>query len=341
MDNNDKIELIKLKNKFWREAEAKAKTDHCLLCGKPLTSFCNSHSVPKFALKSIAENGELITASQLMQTEISSYKSGVNKAGVFHLICDDCDNTFFQDYESQEKLISGVNDKMLAEIAVKNLLLRLNKSYIVRHLNKILQNKLHMFENVEDLYEDTELDIRDYFEDMEYHKNIAINSILGGYQVIHYEILPYKIPIVFQGVVAMGKDMKGYQINDLYDYSPQSRTQYLHLALFPMENSSFVIAFYHKRDRNYQRLRHQFNSVSNDVKLRYLNYLIFAYSEDYFISKKILNAIESNENLKKLSLERNDMPNLGFVNLLDSKSKDYTPVSMDDIPNFLSKEWAL
>ena len=52
----------------------------------------------------------------------------------------------------------------------------------------------------------------------------------------------------------MGKDMKGYQINDLYDYSPQSRTQYLHLALFPMENSSFVIAFYHKRDRNYQKI---------------------------------------------------------------------------------------
>jgi hypothetical protein len=72
-----------------------------------------------------------------------------------------------------------------------------------------------------------------------------------------------------------------------------------------------------------------------------LNYLIFAYTENYFISKKILNVLETDEALKKLSQEINGIPNLGQVNLLDSKSRDYTPVSMDDIPNFLSKEWAL
>ena len=73
----------------------------------------------------------------------------------------------------------------------------------------------------------------------------------------------------------------------------------------------------------------------------YLNYLIFAYSENYFISKKILNTLETDEALKKLSREINGIPNLGQVNLLDIQNWSYAPVSMNDIPNFLSREWAI
>ena len=176
---------------------------------------------------------------------------------------------------------------------------------------------------------------------MEFHKNIALNGIEGGYQVIHYELLPYRIPIAFQSALALDKDMKGYQVNDLDDFSPETRIQYLHLAVFPMKYTSVVIAFYHKRDKKYQRLRHQFNSINNETKLKYLNYLIFAYSENYFISKKILNTLETDDALKKLSQEINGIPNLGHVNLLDYKNWNYTPISMNDIPNLLSKDWAI
>ena len=341
MKNIDKVELRKMSQKYMRQAQSEAKSDHCLLCGKPMTSFCNSHSVPKFALKSIAENGEVVLASKLMGNEISDNESGVNKSGTFHLICDNCDNSFFQDYESQEKLAVGITDKMLAEIAVKNFLLQLNKRYTERHLYRILQRELHMFENVEELYDTVELDIKDYFDDMEFHKNIALNGIEGGYQVIHYELLPYRIPIAFQSAIALDKDMNGYQVNDLHDFSLQTRTQYLHLAVFPMKDTSAVISFYHKRDKNYQRLRHQFNSINKETKLKYLNYIIFAYTENYFISKQILNTLETNDALKKLSRELNGVPNLGHVNILDSNSWNYTPVSMNDIPNFLSRDWAI
>ena len=341
MKNIDKVELRKMSQKYMRQAQSETKSDHCLLCGKLVTSFCNSHSVPRFALKSIAENGEVVLASKLMGNEISENKSGVNKSGTFHLICGNCDNSFFQDYESQEKLAVGITDKLLAEIAVKNFLLQLNKRYTERHLYKILQRELHMFENVEELYDTVELDIKDYFDDMEFHKNIALNGIEGGYQVIHYELLPYRIPIAFQSAIALDKDMKGYQVNDLHDFSPETRIQYLHLAVFPMKDTSVVIAFYHKRDKKYQRLRHQFKSINKETKLMYLNYLIFAYSENYFISKKILNTLETDEALKKLSREINGIPNLGQVNLLDIQNWNYAPVSMNDIPNFLSREWAI
>ena len=341
MNKIDKIEFRKILQKYMRQAQSEAKSDHCLLCGKVLTSFCNSHSVPKFALKSIAENGEVVLASKLMEIEPSDVTSGVNNSGTFHLICDNCDNSFFQDYESQEKLVSGVTDKMLAEIAVKNILIQLNKRYTERHLYRIIQRELHMLENIEELYDTIELDIKDYYYDMEFHKNIAVKGITGGYQVIHYEVLPYKIPIAFQSAIALDKDMKGYPVNDLHDFSPQTRIQYLHLAVFPMKDTSAVIAFYHKRDKNYQRLRHQLNSTKKEIKLMYLNYLIFAYTENYFLSKQILDTLETSDALKKLSREINGIPNLGHVSLSDIISWNYASVPMDDIPNFLSREWAI
>lgn len=104
-ENIDKVELRKMSQKYMRQAQSEAKSDHCLLCGKPTTSFCNSHSVPKFALKSIAENGEVVLASKLMGNEISDNKSGVNKSGTFHLICDNCDNSFFKITNHKKNLL--------------------------------------------------------------------------------------------------------------------------------------------------------------------------------------------------------------------------------------------
>ena len=43
-------------------ASQKAKQETCALCGKPCSSFCNSHSIPQFALRRIAENGKVDAA---------------------------------------------------------------------------------------------------------------------------------------------------------------------------------------------------------------------------------------------------------------------------------------
>jgi len=67
---------------------------------------------------------------------------------------------------------------------------------------------------------------------------------------------------------------------------------------------------------------------------------MFAYTENYFFSKKIQKEIEKDENLKKLGRELNGLPNFGYMGI-DSILEKYEPVSMEKIPNFLSEEYSL
>lgn len=94
----NKIEINKKVSSLIAEATKNAKLECCILCSKPCSSFCNSHSIPQFALKRIAEDGKVMLP---LQDEILTIgkDTGVNKAGTFHIICRDCDSRTFQLYE--------------------------------------------------------------------------------------------------------------------------------------------------------------------------------------------------------------------------------------------------
>ena len=91
------VDIRKKINGMLSETRKEAKPAICIMCGKPQTSFCNSHSVPQMALRSIAENGIVIHASAALGVDerIIDIENGVNKSGTFNYICNDCDNTFF------------------------------------------------------------------------------------------------------------------------------------------------------------------------------------------------------------------------------------------------------
>ena len=135
------------------EARKKAKPPKCILCGKEQSSFCNSHSVPQMCLRPIADRGKVLHASLAMGFDIGvvDLDGGVNKSGTFNYICRECDAKFFQDYENPDNIIQPPTDKILAEIAVKNMLLQLNKRANEQELIPVLQRELGMYENPDDL----------------------------------------------------------------------------------------------------------------------------------------------------------------------------------------------
>lgn len=273
--------------------------------------------------------------------EIVDIENGVNRSGTFNYICRNCDGTFFQDYENEANLIQNPTDKMLAEIAVKDMLLLMNKRATEKELIKIQQKQFSCFDNAEDLISLKELDAAEFEEEMIFHKDIADRNETGGYQVPFWKVLPYVIPIAAQSAIALPEDMEGRKVNDVYNYDPNTRMQYLHICFFPLKNQSVVLAFYHKRDKLYRSLRHQINSSSESKALKYLNYLMFAHTENYFISKSIQQEIESNESLQKLSQEANGVPTMGYLSGDNNFGVGYVPVNMDDIPNFLDNKWAV
>jgi len=328
-------------NKLLSEARKAAKPDKCILCGEKQTSFCNSHSVPQLSLRNITDNGKVLHASALMGIDIIDIEKGVNNSGTFHFICNSCDGTFFQDYENEQNLKSKPSDKVLAEIAVKNFLLQLSKRTQEEELYKELQRQFNAYNNPENLAGITGLDVRDFNEELQFHKGVVDNNLISGYQILFWKVVPYKVPIALQSAIVLPKDLEGNEINNVFDMSDDVRMQFMHLAIFPFQEESVILAFYHKRDKLYRKIWHQINSLSEQKVLQFLNYIIFAYTENYFISKTIQTTIVTDEKLSLLGQENNGNPNLGFLGPNNYFGVSYQPVKMDEIPNFLSGEWAV
>ena len=119
-------------------ARESAKPNKCILCGKEQTSLCKSHSVPKLSLVNIADNGKLLQSSAFLKIETMDLEKGINNSGIFRFICRNCDGTFFQDYENKDNLNMKPSEKMLAEIAVKDFLLQLDKRTLEYELYRLI-----------------------------------------------------------------------------------------------------------------------------------------------------------------------------------------------------------
>ena len=334
------------------------KPRKCLLCDKDTTSFCNSHTIPQLSLKNISDSGKLTQAGYLIGSDLSDNDKGVNNSGTIQIICRKCDSFYFQEYENEMNLTSYPSDKMLSQIALKNFLLELvrrreekyhfeklmsdntsNKALYLRIpeiSSKTLENTS---QKIKDLRNSFDYDIEDFQNEILLHRTAIEDNHkgTGAYQIIFHEVLPYKTPIAFQGSLTLIRDMCGYPVNDTSNHSKNNRIQKLHLAILPLKEKTMFLAFYHKRDRKYKSLKSQFNSTPRLKKLEFLNYLIFAYAENYYFSPKIKEKIRTNEKLVLLSQELFGKPTLGQYVGVDS----YKRVEPDEIPNFLLEEWAI
>ena len=192
-------------------------------------------------------------------------------------------------------------------------------------------------QKIKDLHNSFDYDIEDFQNEILLHKTAIEDNLKGAYQIIFHEVLPYKTPIAFQGSLTLIRDMYEYSVNDTSNHSKNNRIQKLHLAILPLKEKTMVLAFYHKRDWKYRSLKSQFNSSDRLKKLDFLNYLIFAYTENYYFSPTIKEKIRTNEKLVLLSQELFGEPNLGQYVGVDS----YKRVEPDEIPNFLLEEWAI
>ena len=64
-------------NNLLRQIERDAKTTTCFLCGKKIDSPCNSHVVPRFILKEIAQQGMVEYGQSLSRLSIQKTQTGM------------------------------------------------------------------------------------------------------------------------------------------------------------------------------------------------------------------------------------------------------------------------
>ena len=240
----------------------------------------------------------------------------ISNSGTFHFICRDCDSKLFQEYENVDALQEIPTEKMLAEIALKDILLMLSKRNQEKRIYQKGKQK-GILQNVEVMEEIQQLDNKDYMDELNLYKDVLYKNSCNNFKIIMWKKIPYVVPIATQTLVALPKDTEGIEINNIYDMRPEVRMQNIHIGVFPMNDYSIVYAFYHRRDRLYRRLHHQMNCMSLEKKLELINYWIFKYTENYYISPEIQIVIDKDDKLKELSRENNGMPNLGYVTTMD------------------------
>lgn len=344
LNKSDEINIKKQYSRILKKAREDAKLDNCYFCGKKCTSFCNSHSVPRFCLENIAVNGEVNYSNKLIKIPTEKEEKGLNETGTFRLICRECDSKIFKDYENSDNYKEILSMRILAEIALKNYLKSISKRNVEIELyNQIAQiadNSLKMQELCEKQLKN-QMDLMEYVENYNRAKKVLIKSWNDEYFIILFKELNYVVPVAFQSNIALICDLENNIINDIYNESMKYKIEDIQICIFPLKQKSIVLVFMDSKNKGYRKFYKQFKKLNEKEQLDIINYIVFAYSEDIFFSKNIGNEITENENLIKLSKKTSDLLLFNEDMKENALRKQFSFDEKDKIPNILLPEYKI
>lgn len=163
-----------------------------------------------------------------------------------------------------------------------------------------------------------------------------------GYYLCFYKKLPYVAPIAFQNTIALVVDFEGSIINDIYNFSPDYEIRNINLCVFPLESESVVFMFIEDGDKRYRKFYKQFNKLSSEDQLLSIVYMMFAYSEEIYFSKNILNEIQNYTNLCNIGKTSLDMiSETPFFYSLKILKNELSFDNRKGIPNLLSEKYKI
>lgn len=339
-DLEDYQEASKFVSQYIIKSKEKAKLDNCFCCGKKCSSFCNSHSIPRFVLKNI-KNGNLIQGALGDDTVLPANK-GINNAGTFKLICNECDNSMFKEYENDNvyESTNNINQKALAQIvekvALNMIYKRLNERQIYLGM-KDINFGAFVTMGVPNL-QNIELDLKDFNEDYLRAKKTIEQEIEGRYILRFYKKLEYITPIAFQDGIVLNYDLEGKMINDTYNKNASYKVQSVYICVFPLKCETVVFMFTDVKDTRYNRFFKQFNRLDETKQLQIINYIIFAYSENVFMSDRIPKNIRNDSNLLNIGQLANMYMSYDLTVPSEQIKEDFSFKNVEKIPNFLDPE---
>lgn len=322
-----------------------SKLDYCICCGNKVTSFCNSHTLPRFILKSISDNGMVVTSNNFFKMPLISNELGLNNSGTFKRICKQCDSTVFQAYEEIDKLLVLPRKKIMTQIDLKNTLRMYDKrSNEIELYNIMISEYADEFILPELLKKQriNNLDFNEIKNELERDIKILKKQSASSFELIYWKILDYVTPIAFQGHIALYGDLSGNIINDLYNIKKDYVIENLNLCVFPLKNKTVIIMFVSKENKKYKNFIKQFKKLKDHEKLRLISFIIFNYSEDFFISKKANDDLLNNVELDNVTQNISDIYALDekMANKI-KKMKSFELMNYNNFPNILDAKYAI
>lgn len=350
MSKKDEIEMNKAFSSLFTEVQKEIKEETCFCCGKTVSSFCKSHFVPRFCLDNISTNGFVTSYNAIiklptMGISIGKEHPGVNEAGVFRLICRDCDSTHFQDYENPDSYSSQYpSQKILAEIAMKNYLKFISKRRLELRLSEKSVEKngddspsgraLRKRHNA--TKEVRSIDLATYIKNYKRAKK-NVGKQFNDYYIIYYRLLDYVAPIAVQTPFSLFIDLEGNVVNDSFS-SPTYNATDIHLCVFPLQTKTAILLFINNNDMHYKKFYKQLRELPSDEQLGVINYMFFLYCEDYFLAGDISEKVDLSlfKTVAGLTpIVRSPFPQISTWMI----SRKYTLANWKSIPNLLSEQY--
>lgn len=342
--HTDIVGYKKQLNALLGESRKRAKGEKCRYCKNEVNSFCNSHSIPAFCLRNIATQGEVYYSNALVEFPLMDTKKGVNRAGTFQVICRECDSKIFSVYENPDNYENVPTPQMLAQIAMKNYLKLIGKRVSEHSIYEMI-GEMNPFAGtfVEEMHSVQELDFEEAKKGFDKAKRLSNKNWDGKYYLFYYQKLDYVVPMAFQSQVVLVSDLDGEIVNNIYNMSPDYCTQDLHICVFPLENSSVIMMFIDSKYKRYRSFYKKFNKLSLEKRLGIINYIIFLYTEEMFLSKEIDSDVLNNKNLQDISKQTTIAMtiNADDKEAIEEAKKVYDLSNWHTIPNLLSAEYKL
>lgn len=338
------LEQKKAISGLMKESERNSKAEICPLCSSKIYGVCNSHSIPRFVLKNISRDGMVTTSNAAIDFPYLESEKGIGKFETFRSICRDCDSRFFSDYEDPEKWNSEPTGKMLSQIALKNYLAIWSKREKEISMLGLIEEVLGKNGYLSDKQETNYIDESDYKRDIERHKSEALGDRASSFSIDLYLALPYRVPIAFQGPLAVIAGFDSSLINNIYNMNPKYEIQQLHIAIFPLRTGSIILLITKNEHKRYRGFMQRLRSLPMEEQLQIVQYLVLAYAEGVAFSPSIRGEITNDESIVSVMGKESTLFGFGEHSLADSARiarEEYTCEHAFEMTNLLSEEYAL
>lgn len=282
-----------LEAEFVRAIDKFTKVDNCVLCGKKMSSACNSHVVPQFILKEIAENGHVSYGHALHTININGLDrtKGVKNAYTFKLICKDCDRKTFQDYENPSNLENfdsldlNTRKKILCEMAIKTHLSHINMKYrsmVAKDLPT--GGKLGALEQEGKIIFAERIDMEEHERYIQMLRKFIKNN-KNPFVVLYDKVLDYKTKLATQTVINYNYDLTGKQVFDPNLVIYQNQCRYFYLMILPQKDKTRILFYIEKKYLpNVQTIADQFQSLSDEDKLHFLFISLLIHDQQFYMA---------------------------------------------------------
>lgn len=298
----NEIEINKEISKIKKEANQYTKGKNCVLCGKPCSSFCNSHTIPRFVIKNIAENGKVYSPSMTMdyldiKTRLNVFKSnpGVEKTLTFDSICRECDNAVFSCVENEDILEKEFDAKVLNLYALKILLhSQYSKTRNANFLN-IGAEKHHMSDIANLISMPWVFDMIESTKEIEDYKSAIKNNTYIKYKMIIDKIINKKVNFCCTTELTLPFSYNGKRINDLCNINNYTaRFGGIYTLVLPMKsNKTRIVMYYRRKYSNYDLVKEEFGKMNVNEQLQAISNLLLIYTEEFVYNDEVLQSIKS------------------------------------------------